>query len=638
MSKSRRLRFNFGDIFNDHRKLCYLFVDVANFKTVKDFKLHVQSGFNIEAQIYFSDNDNVLFPDFDDIRSLIDFPDIIWVRKLENHLNSNLPENDYRASVNSSYNFQNDSVLISCSDTFNGQDEVSYTKCKKQKKTKKKHKKHSVENECEDICIINASEENTSIKASDPIHDTEINSKRSSTSKVNDVIKTDIENMIVSFDNLNKDSSDHNEIEFTQNVEGSNSYYNQNFDSAYNDLSATNFNKNVNYEGSSVIESVSLPNAIGEKTYGVNRLNDFERNNSSFNNSVLFEEGDLISNSVGEKVKRKRKRTRKRKKLELKEISCDEDDNNDRNTIKTEIVTHEACNFKQKHIRFGSDNELDGTVKNNKYLSNAVSSEVELNETSELNNRIKLNSVSVCASETEENRPSHFGVLNEVSRNMSTNIVNNATKCDKIQNGNSYQNGVLDNHSDQENKRKMLTKNWDRKGESSEMVCSELLKLKDMIKKTSYFNPPVFNRTPKVSFNSKSVVEKHSETKNSPEKNLISSNNSVVDQSVNSSSEVGNTMNDFSLKVDDIVNFKILYLSADYTPTISDTVMGRVISVTDEVVKFKILLGLDICKPLTGKFSLMKEDGGEDCDIVELRMEDLISPKKIINPFSVLNQ
>lgn len=78
MTKSQRLCFNFEEIFNDHRKLCYLFIDVANYNTVKDFILRIQKGFNIKEPIYFCDKNGVYFPEFDDIRTLLECSDDVW--------------------------------------------------------------------------------------------------------------------------------------------------------------------------------------------------------------------------------------------------------------------------------------------------------------------------------------------------------------------------------------------------------------------------------------------------------------------------------------------------------------------------------------------------------------------------------
>lgn len=85
-------------------------------------------------------------------------------------------------------------------------------------------------------------------------------------------------------------------------------------------------------------------------------------------------------------------------------------------------------------------------------------------------------------------------------------------------------------------------------------------------------------------------------------------------------------------KVGDVIAFKIIKLTDDYSPQVSDYIVGKlqVYLLDTKTVQFKILSGEDELKPATGKFSLNRED--EDMDLLNLKRReflwtDLLTPK-----------
>ncbi|XP_066262045.1 coilin-like [Euwallacea similis] len=82
-------------------------------------------------------------------------------------------------------------------------------------------------------------------------------------------------------------------------------------------------------------------------------------------------------------------------------------------------------------------------------------------------------------------------------------------------------------------------------------------------------------------------------------------------------------------KVGDIIAFKILKISENYTPQLSSLIIGKVANYASEVVSFKILSGMQEFANPTGKFFIDLDVKAMDVEpgCKELRWENVVEPK-----------
>ncbi|XP_066147655.1 coilin-like [Euwallacea fornicatus] len=82
-------------------------------------------------------------------------------------------------------------------------------------------------------------------------------------------------------------------------------------------------------------------------------------------------------------------------------------------------------------------------------------------------------------------------------------------------------------------------------------------------------------------------------------------------------------------KVGDIIAFKILKISENYTPQLSSRIIGKVTNYASEVVSFKILSGMQEFANPTGKFFIDLDVEAMDIEpgCKELRWENVVEPK-----------
>ncbi|XP_075220133.1 uncharacterized protein LOC142323797 isoform X2 [Lycorma delicatula] len=435
------------------------------------------------------------------------------------------------------------------------------------------------------------------------------------------------------------------------------------------EVSKEKFNGNESDISSNKIENVNIPinNITNNDIYNLNsgkcdskkhkekylyiesqNSNNIKEDTAS-ENLQLQDHNDV--NDLGENEcdrQKKRKRIRKRKRPIHDEISVRL--NSDATYKVRKFENNNNVHKLNRHLRFESDDDDDSHSNEACKMPSSIEPEVKsvLNVHSSEKNQNKL----ICENKNTQNDTTlpqfNFGdayksvttssndkVLSK-DNSSAKNVLNGDSLCQELPktlstNGdffkkqNEFVGGDVDLSDDY---RTTIDKQQCNK-KHPEWV-NELMRIKEVNVNFEYCKPPVFKRIPKSHV---TVISTETSEEAESLKSAIHDEEDITDNISNvSNNRISNSVN-HNFNVDDIVNFQLLFLGDNYTPTLSEMVFGRVLAVTEELVQLKILLGIEICKQLTGKFALVNEEGGGYSDVIELHVQDLINPKKIINPF-----
>ncbi|CAH2014253.1 unnamed protein product [Acanthoscelides obtectus] len=116
----------------------------------------------------------------------------------------------------------------------------------------------------------------------------------------------------------------------------------------------------------------------------------------------------------------------------------------------------------------------------------------------------------------------------------------------------------------------------------------------------------------------KDRLENH---KNSNGKDYLESQSQVTPKAI--------PVNDLAPKVGNVIAFKVLKMSENYTPEVSAQITGKVVDYnpSDGSVKFDIIAGLDELKEPNGKLSIAENDDVKQNQNKEFKWNALIEPR-----------